>query len=986
MGIVNNISSNMILGELNKNTKKKSKASAQLALGEKIRNAGDDASGYAISEKMRVRIRALEQDEANVKNGASMLRTAEGAIQSQINLLRTIKAKVIDAHNDTNTDVDRAIIQKEISQYYDEINDIAAETTFNKKLLLLGDTVQETVSSWRILDKAVLVEGSDSLNLIPDNFGDLDEQIGPFDTFGSDSDSVKYDGYNVNKVKVNSIPGYDTQAASDPADDSKSFLHGATTSQAKQITIDLSTTPISALNNASFAVKYHQYLPEMNFVLTDDTNAKYVDNSVVIDISGKTNKNEIAAAIANTVKGKLSSYYDVSVDSVSNEKVVFTVKASAADSNDTDKYNIYGLTGMRQEAITTGLGDFHLENGQNAEYRDEYDPATDKPKSVIVKYPTYATISKDISGVADNSGITLKAGKAGEAAEFTEHVIFVSGNNPPEKDPSTGCVVVGKNCTGSYSFGNSSYGGMRLDFSGGTMKLTSLVSGETGNSYSVTDGITQAKTTTALGGITEQEGIEGGYAYWNWDLSGYNTSDMDKAEAFIDALVGKGFSRGYYIRNNGYPYLYELRYEFIDSGKAPAIESIYKLNGYNIIDLDTLRKGVEGGKTVSKAFADLLTPRVGTYGYVGSEYKFIKLTEEVKDSSDATIGLKFRSYTAGKIDYDPNNTSESDVLGLDADKEYISFREGDLRDYTIDFASFFGTNGDIAATLDGKGVRFYCATDKSQWVNLQFVNGISPVADDRPKSGTGSQDIKTFVVDVSDVTDVQSLVKTIYEGDGNKNPQGLADWLINDYKHMFELAADYDKGTITIYDKRRFTVLNDSSFPDKQSHGAKIADGVLDNIVEDVRHIYVNDLVIHHTDRASANIHVRIPQTTMDHIFGYKVGTYSLDDYSVMTSEKREKLLGTDGPPKVEGTLDKGLQYLIDANTLIGAQIVHMEHAEANIITDQESTMSAESVIRDADMAKSSLDLATAEILAQSGQAMLSQSNQNSSNVLNLLQ
>ena len=76
----------------------------------------------------------------------------------------------------------------------------------------------------------------------------------------------------------------------------------------------------------------------------------------------------------------------------------------------------------------------------------------------------------------------------------------------------------------------------------------------------------------------------------------------------------------------------------------------------------------------------------------------------------------------------------------------------------------------------------------------------------------------------------------------------------------------------------------------------------------------------------------------------------------------------------------------LGANTLIGAQIVHMEFAEANIVTDQESTMSAESVIRDADMAKSSLELATAQILSQAGQAMLSQSNQNSSNVLSLLQ
>lgn len=202
------------------------------------------------------------------------------------------------------------------------------------------------------------------------------------------------------------------------------------------------------------------------------------------------------------------------------------------------------------------------------------------------------------------------------------------------------------------------------------------------------------------------------------------------------------------------------------------------------------------------------------------------------------------------------------------------------------------------------------------------------------------------------------------------------------------MAADYNKGTLTIYDNRLFNVKGGgyASRYTPNDYGTKIADGVMDNVIQDVRYVYVNDLVIHHTDRSSANIHVRIPQTTMDHIFGYKVGSYSLDDYSVMTSEKREKLLGTDGPPKIEGTLDKGLQYLIDANTLIGAQIVHMEHAEANIITDQESTTSAESVIRDADMAKSSLELATAQILSETGQAMLSQSNQNSSSVLSLLQ
>lgn len=962
MSIVNNISSNMILGELHKNTKKKDKASAQLALGEKIRNAGDDASGLAISEKMRVRIRALGQDEANVKNGASMLRTAEGAIQSQINLLRTIKEKVIDAHNDTNTDTDRMIIQKEISQYYDEINDIAAETTFNKKLLLMGNTVQETVKSWVVMDHAELVEGSDELNLIPDSFDTLDTEPGPFATFGSASDNVPYDGYNLKSVSATTIPGYDTAATTT---DSTSKLHGGTANTANVKQLDLSSYNESALNNTAFQVIYGSGYSR-TYVLTSDSTKTFNSNGT-INISG-LNKSQIASAIKNKINSDLGGYYTVTT---SGEKVIFTTNATGTGTNNTSYYNVRGvtLTGGtstsgydRPEAPATGLGAFKLGDGtpgKNAvtHPEDRYDPVTDMTTTVTVtdEPATYATISKNISSVPNGSGITLTAGS------YSSYLVFVDGTKAPSFDSSKGYYTVGKNCpSGSYSFGSSYYGGMRVEFSNGTMKLTSLVAGTGGNNYGVTEKVpassksstTYASASPLADATLVTAATDGEKAHWDWDLTSYNVSDVDKADELINDLVGKAISRSYNSNT----------YEFIDSAQAPAVESIPKMNpsnSYNrTIDLNAIRNAVKAGATVSEAFANLMVANLG------SSY-----TETVKNTSDDVVGLKILASSPG----------------TSGNEQYVYFREGDLRSYTVDFASALGS-GDIASKLDGKGIRFYCATDSSQWVNVQFVNGISPDDDDRPASGTEALDIKTFVVDVSDVTDVKSLVKTIYEGDGNKNPRGLEDWLTNEYKHFFHAAADYDKGTLTIYDNRRFTLLNDSRYKDRQEKGAKIADGVLDNVVQDKRYVYVNDLVIHHTDRSSANIHVRIPQTTMDHIFGYKVGTYSLDDYSVLTSEKREKLLGTDGPPKVEGTLDKGLQYLIDANTLIGAQIVHMEFAEANIITDQESTTSAESVIRDADMAKSSLELATAQILSQAGQAMLSQSNQNSSNVLSLLQ
>ena len=88
MIIKNNMSSMMALHQVNENISQLNKNLRSLSSGMKINSAGDGASEYSISEKMRVRIRALAQDSANVKNGNSLLQVAAGAIQQQINLLR----------------------------------------------------------------------------------------------------------------------------------------------------------------------------------------------------------------------------------------------------------------------------------------------------------------------------------------------------------------------------------------------------------------------------------------------------------------------------------------------------------------------------------------------------------------------------------------------------------------------------------------------------------------------------------------------------------------------------------------------------------------------------------------------------------------------------------------------------------------------------------------------------------------------------------
>lgn len=137
MVINNNIAAMTILGETTKNSKALGKSLEKLSSGMKINNAGDGASEYSISEKMRAQIRSLNQDNQNSQNAQSLLKVADGVLSNSVAIMRTMKAKAIDAANDTNTDADRAIIQKDIDQQIDQLNDNAL-VTFNGKYIFDG--------------------------------------------------------------------------------------------------------------------------------------------------------------------------------------------------------------------------------------------------------------------------------------------------------------------------------------------------------------------------------------------------------------------------------------------------------------------------------------------------------------------------------------------------------------------------------------------------------------------------------------------------------------------------------------------------------------------------------------------------------------------------------------------------------------------------------------------------------------------------------
>ena len=137
MVVKNNMSAISTLNTLNKNSSALSKSLQKVSSGMKINGAADDASGYAISERMRVQIRSLDQANSNTQAGNSMMKVAEGAVSSTVDILKTLKEKVINAANDTNTDSDRQTIQKELNQSIDQIDD-NANVTYNGKYLVDG--------------------------------------------------------------------------------------------------------------------------------------------------------------------------------------------------------------------------------------------------------------------------------------------------------------------------------------------------------------------------------------------------------------------------------------------------------------------------------------------------------------------------------------------------------------------------------------------------------------------------------------------------------------------------------------------------------------------------------------------------------------------------------------------------------------------------------------------------------------------------------
>ena len=168
--------------QLGMNNNQVSKSLEKLSSGYRINRAGDDASGLAISEKMKAQIKGLEQASSNCQDAISLVQTAEGATTEIHNMLnRMVELSTKAANGTYDTDVDREAIQNEVKSLVDEIDRITKSTNFNNTKLLDG-----------------------SLNLTP-----LTLQIGAetTDTITVGVASLNSDGLEITDLDVKTVSG-----------------------------------------------------------------------------------------------------------------------------------------------------------------------------------------------------------------------------------------------------------------------------------------------------------------------------------------------------------------------------------------------------------------------------------------------------------------------------------------------------------------------------------------------------------------------------------------------------------------------------------------------------------------------------------------------------------------------------------------------------------------------------------------------------------
>ncbi len=145
--IATNVQSIEALYQMQRTNQSLSVRQLRLATGSRINRAEDDSAGYTIAKKLEARVRGQAQALANVGDAKSMLTVAEGAFNTVMDILMTMKEKTVQAANDTLGTEERTAIENEMNALSDEITELLDDTTFNSAPLFTSAVLSFQVNA-----------------------------------------------------------------------------------------------------------------------------------------------------------------------------------------------------------------------------------------------------------------------------------------------------------------------------------------------------------------------------------------------------------------------------------------------------------------------------------------------------------------------------------------------------------------------------------------------------------------------------------------------------------------------------------------------------------------------------------------------------------------------------------------------------------------------------------------------------------------------
>ena len=421
MVVKNNMSAVRTLNTLNTNSSALQKSLAKVSSGMKINSAQDDASGYAISERMRVQIRSLDQANQNTQNASSLMKTAEGAVSSTMEILKTLKEKAINAATDTNTDSDRATIQKELNQYIDQIDDNAL-TTFNGKYLVDGSKSQQGVATYTKMTNQSLQVGTTGQTALTALHNRNNESLEIKSTDYLTASYVKDGETYTTKFKVGANTLEDVFKALDGEDDSTAQIFknatGAITDPTGAGNAGSSSTPTSksGLSNAKLEAlaSYTGGAGDVDAIASEIIagNLKYED----VEALGKTATADITAALtsetadfkngaAAAINGTVLTHEDL--DGSGNSGTATVAELTAKSGNTANMTNL----NASNDALKVAYADGTAISGTNTSDSNENNAYTIAAASGVL-------VSNDVTVVAGNiadSAVTAGKAKSTEA-------------------------------------------------------------------------------------------------------------------------------------------------------------------------------------------------------------------------------------------------------------------------------------------------------------------------------------------------------------------------------------------------------------------------------------------------------------------------------------------------------------------------------------------------------------------------------------------